>query len=76
MNIWMVTNTYTPFVGGVTRSVLAFASRCRTAGHRVIVVAPRFEDEPRGEVDVIRIPALQHFNGSDFSFALPVPGIL
>ena len=76
MNVWMVTNTYTPFVGGVTRSVVAFADECRAAGHRVTVVAPVFEDLPSGEVDVIRIPALQHFNGSDFSFALPVPGAL
>jgi glycosyltransferase involved in cell wall biosynthesis len=76
MNIWMMTNTFTPFVGGVARSVVAFAEQCRRAGHRVVIVAPVFEGMPASEVDVIRIPALQNFNGSDFSLALPVPGIL
>jgi glycosyltransferase involved in cell wall biosynthesis len=31
---------------------------------------------PESEEDVIRIPAVQHFNGSDFSVVLPVPGSL
>jgi len=76
MNIWMMTNTFTPFVGGVARSVAAFARECRRAGHRVVIVAPVFEGMPLQEEDVIRVPALQNFNGSDFSFALPAPGIL
>jgi glycosyltransferase involved in cell wall biosynthesis len=76
MNIWMMTNTFTPFVGGVARSVVAFTEECRKAGHRVVVVAPVFDGMPLEEQDVIRIPALQDFNGSDFSLALPVPGIL
>jgi 1,2-diacylglycerol 3-alpha-glucosyltransferase len=76
MNIWMVTNTFTPFVGGVSRSVLMFTEECRKAGHRVLVVAPVFEGMPAVEQDVIRIPALQNFNGGDFSLALPVPGYL
>ncbi len=76
MNIWMMTNTFTPFVGGVARSVAAFARECRRAGHRVVIVAPVFEGMPLQEEDVIRVPALQDFNGSDFSLALPAPGIL
>ncbi len=76
MNILMMTNTFTPFVGGVARSVTAFAQECRNAGHRVVIVAPSFEGAPESEEDVIRIPAIQHFNGSDFSVALPVPGYL
>jgi 1,2-diacylglycerol 3-alpha-glucosyltransferase len=74
MNIWMMTNTFTPFVGGVTRSVVAFTDQCRAAGHRVVIVAPVYEGMPPGETDVIRVPALQRFNGSDFSFALPALG--
>jgi glycosyltransferase involved in cell wall biosynthesis len=31
---------------------------------------------PEQEEDVIRIPAIQHFNGSDFSVVLPAPGRL
>ena len=76
MNIWMMTNTYTPFVGGVARSVTAFTRECRKAGHRVLVVAPVYEGAPKSEEDVVRIPAIQDFNGSDFSVALPVPGYL
>lgn len=73
MNIALLTNTFTPHVGGVARSVEAFAKAYRALGHRVLVVAPEFEDAPEHETDVFRIPAIQHFNGSDFSVVLPVP---
>jgi 1,2-diacylglycerol 3-alpha-glucosyltransferase len=76
MNVLMMSNTFTPFVGGVTRSVDAFATELRKMGHRVVIVAPVFDDMPTSEDDVIRIPAIQHFNGSDFAFVLPIPGFL
>ncbi len=76
MNILMMTNTYVPHVGGVARSVLAFSQMLRKMGHRVLVVAPTFEGSPPDEIDVIRLPAIQHFNGSDFSVRLPIPGLL
>jgi 1,2-diacylglycerol 3-alpha-glucosyltransferase len=76
MNILMMTNTFTPFVGGVSKSVTTFAQACREAGHRVLIVAPHFEGMLASEEDVIRVPAIQHFNGGDFSFALPIPGYL
>ncbi len=76
MNIMMMTNTYTPFVGGVERSIAAFAERFRAKGHRVIVAAPTFENQPDDETDVVRMPAVQKFNGTDFSVQLPVPGML
>ena len=76
MNIVMVTNTYTPHIGGVARSVEAFSSEFRRSGHRVLIVAPEFADMPTDEVDVVRIPAIQNFNGSDFSVALPTAGLL
>lgn len=76
MNIVMMTNTYTPHVGGVARSVSAFTEGFRDRGHRVLVVAPVFPDMPADEPDVVRIPAIQNFNGSDFSVVLPVPGQL
>ena len=72
----MFTNTYTPHVGGVARSVDGFARTYRALGHRVVVAAPRFEGTPEHETDVVRFPAVQHFNGSDFSVPVPVPGIL
>lgn len=73
MNIALLTNTFTPHVGGVARSVEAFAKVYRELGHRVLVVAPEFEDAPEYETDVFHIPAIQHFNGSDFSVVLTVP---
>lgn len=76
MNIVMLTNTYTPHVGGVARSVEAFTAEYRRRGHRVLVVAPEFNGMPQHELDVVRIPAIQHFNGSDFSAVLPVSGLL
>lgn len=72
MNILMVTNTFTPHVGGVANSVRRFTEEFRRGGHRVLVVAPEFEGAPRTERDVVRIPAVQRFNGSDFSVPVPV----
>ena len=69
----MFTNTFTPHVGGVARSVQGLVDELRRLGHHVLVVAPRFEDMDEDENDVLRIPAIQHFNGSDFSLPMPVP---
>ncbi|MDH3899520.1 MAG: glycosyltransferase [Gammaproteobacteria bacterium] len=76
MNIVMLTNTFTPHIGGVARSVEAFTNEYRRRSHRVLVVAPEFPDMPQHEIDVVRIPAIQNFNGSDFSVVLPVSGLL
>src|SRR3546814_9113513 len=37
-----------------------------------MVIAPVFERMPEREQNVVRIPAIQHFNGSDFSVVLPL----
>ena len=76
MHILMMTNTFTPHVGGVARSVEAFTASYRKLGHRVLVVAPEFDNMPSEETEVVRIPAIQNFNGSDFSVVLPAPGFL
>lgn len=76
MNILMMTNTFAPHVGGVARSIEAFSTEYRRRGHRVLTVAPEFENMPEQENDVIRIPAIQQFNGSDFSVVLPIPRFL
>ena len=73
MNIVLVSNTYAPHVGGVARSVEAFREEFLRAGHEVLVVAPAFAGQPEREEGVVRIPALQNFNASDFSVALPLP---
>ncbi len=76
MNVVMMTNTFTPFVGGVSQSVKGFTKELREMGHRVVIVAPVFEDMPESEVDVVRVPAMQHFTSSDFAVVLPIPGFL
>lgn len=73
MNIVLLTNTYSPHVGGVARSVQAFREEYLKRGHRVLVVAPEFPNTPVDEVDVVRVPAIRNFNASDFSVALPFP---
>ncbi len=73
MNVLMVTNTYLPHVGGVARSVASFTEELRRRGHRVLVIAPNYDDLPQGETDVVRVPAITHFNGTEFSLSLPVP---
>ncbi|WP_240721741.1 glycosyltransferase [Halomonas marinisediminis] len=76
MNILMFTNTYLPIVGGVSESVQRLATRLRELGHRVLVVAPRLDGQPEDEEGVERVAAVQHFNGSDFSLPVPIPGQL
>ena len=76
MQILMFTNTFTPHVGGVARSVQQFTAEFRRAGHEVLTVAPIFPGTPSDEPNVVRIPAVQEFNGSDFSVPVPIPGYL
>jgi len=72
MNIVMLSNTYLPHVGGVARSVESSSAWLRSHGQRVLVAAPSFAGAPEVEPDVVRVPALQRFNGSDFSVPLPM----
>lgn len=88
MNVCMFTNTYLPHVGGVARSVSLVEKDLRNVGHRVLVVAPEYSEkegasENAGEKKdreteqetegVVRLPAIQNFNGSDFSLRIPMP---
>ena len=42
----------------------------------MLVVAPEYANHIDKEADVVRIPAIQNFNGSDFSVPVPIPGFL
>ncbi|MGH8553033.1 MAG: glycosyltransferase, partial [Methylococcales bacterium] len=33
-----------------------------------------YKDTPKTEIDVVRFPAIQHFNGTEFSLPMPLPG--
>jgi glycosyltransferase involved in cell wall biosynthesis len=75
MNICMFTNTYLPHVGGVARSVSSFAEDLQKRGLNVMIVAPTFPTDEANVEDhnVLRVPAVQNFNGSDFSVRIPIP---
>jgi glycosyltransferase involved in cell wall biosynthesis len=75
MKIAMFTNTYIPHVGGVARAVKTLEEACREHGHEVRVIAPDFDGQETSP-NVLRVPAIQHFNGSDFSVRLPVPNVI
>lgn len=76
MRIAMFTNTYLPHVGGVAHSVSAFTEEFRRRGHDVWVIAPEFEGASESTDGVLRVPAVQNFNGSDFSFTIPQFGVV
>ncbi len=79
MNICMFTNTFLPHVGGVARSVATFAEDLCKLGHRVLILAPTFPEEtdsPDELYEVLRLPAIQNFNGSDFSLRIPIPFVI
>ncbi len=76
MKICMFTNTYLPHVGGVSRSVHTFFRDLQRKGHQVLIVAPTFAGDDAENKDndmILRVPAIQNFNGSDFSMRIPVP---
>jgi glycosyltransferase involved in cell wall biosynthesis len=60
----------------VARSVSTFEEELRRRGHEVRVVAPTFEGAEESTDDVLRVPAVQGFNGSDFSVQIPMPGLI
>ena len=77
MKICMLTNTYRPHVGGVAASVETLVDECRRRGHSVRVVAPGFPgDDHEPDPAVLRVPAIQRFNGSDFSVPVPLPRLV
>jgi len=76
MKILMMTNTYTPMVGGIEQSIHSFTLEFEKLGHEVVIVAPECAGAPPDEVGVIRLRAIQKFNHSNFSIALPMSSLL
>lgn len=68
----MLTNTYLPFAGGVPRSISTFAGQYKKLGHQVKIVAPDYPGQVP-DPDVIRVPAMQEFQGTAFSVHWPIP---
>lgn len=76
MNVAMFTNLYLPLVGGIQRSIATFKREFEKRSHHVLVVTPALDNGSVNDPDVIEVPAIQNFNGSDFSVAIPIPGYL
>ena len=76
MRILMLTNTYPPVLSGVARSIVAFDEEFRRLGHDVEIVAPEADTGDDNDPHVVRVPAIQHFNGSDFPLPVPSPGLV
>lgn len=76
MKILMMTNTYAPIVGGLEKSIQIFSDAFRARGHQVKIVAPEFQNMPKNEKDIIRVPALEKVIGTDFSISLPLPEVI
>ena len=76
MNVLMMTNTYLPIVGGVSRSVDTYSEALRRRGHRVLVVAPAHDEAPEEEPGVVRVPATSSFSSNESPVRLPIPGYL
>jgi glycosyltransferase involved in cell wall biosynthesis len=73
MRILMLTNTFPPIVSGVARSIVAFDEEYRRLGHQTHIIAPEADQPLDDPSHVIRVPAIQHFNGSDFPVPVPSP---
>jgi 1,2-diacylglycerol 3-alpha-glucosyltransferase len=76
MRILMLTNTYPPVVSGVAKSIVAFDEEYRRMGHEVRIIAPQADHELTDGAHVVRVPAIQHFNGSEFPVPVPAPGLV
>ncbi|MBI5701520.1 glycosyltransferase [Candidatus Saganbacteria bacterium] len=57
MRIAFFTDSYKPYISGVTISIVTLASELRALGHKVYIVAPSYPGEVCDEKDVIRLPS-------------------
>jgi len=71
MKIAVFSNTYRPFVGGVTRSIDTFVEEFRKKGHEVQLFVPRFKGVHESTEWICRVSAIPRFNQTDFSLPLP-----
>src|SRR6056297_2515196 len=76
MNIAMFTNAYKPIIGGVEESIETFCEDLHERDHKTLVVTLCVEDANESEPRICRLPAFKNFQGTQFSFKLPVPANL
>ncbi|MCC6793810.1 MAG: glycosyltransferase [Candidatus Hydrogenedentes bacterium] len=66
------TNTYLPFISGVSMSVELYQQHLRAAGARVMIYAPVYREESEDSEFVRRIASISDFNHSGFSLPFPI----
>ncbi|MDK8463411.1 glycosyltransferase [Marinobacter sp. SS13-12] len=58
LRVAMFTNNYLPFIGGVPISIERLRKGLETLGDAILIVCPRYRDQPRQETNVVRVPSL------------------
>ena len=74
MNILMLTNSYTPHISGVEKSILSFTEIFREKGHNVKIIAPETDLPVNDDKDVMRVTAVKNFNHTEYPVGIPMPG--
>ncbi len=69
LRVAMFTNNYLPFIGGVPISIERLRRGLQLLQDSVLVVAPRYKDQPKNEDNVLRVPSLLSM-GEDHEFRL------
>ncbi|MCA8996519.1 MAG: glycosyltransferase [Planctomycetaceae bacterium] len=72
----MLTNVFTPQIGGITRSVQQFSEQFQELGHRVLIIAPEYETDVDDPPEVMRIAAIPKFYQNLYPLPLPVVSAL
>ncbi len=58
LRVAMFTNNYLPFIGGVPISIERLRHGLEALGDQLLIVAPRYKDQPAEESQVQRVPSL------------------
>ncbi|PXX93792.1 glycosyl transferase family 1 [Marinobacter vulgaris] len=69
LRVAMFTNNYLPFIGGVPISIERLRKGLETLGDTILIVCPRYRDQPQQETNVLRVPSLLSM-GEDREFRL------
>lgn len=58
LRVAMFTNNYLPFIGGVPISIERLRRGLKALQDSILIVAPRYRDQPKNEDSVLRVPSL------------------
>lgn len=58
LRVAMFTNNYLPFIGGVPISIERLRQGLKALGDELLIVAPRYKNQPLDEQHILRVPSL------------------